>query len=189
VLKFFSASLSSNLLKKPLFELTVMIAGLLPWGTVATRGFLVALLHTTVTLPATNLKFWMSLQIPVSEAMQLKMLYKAYAPTLLRDIVYATARSFVMQLLPCDGQSDIVVIFLSVLIGCLLASPFNEWRGYFLQDEVALSVRDFFKPADVLRSSSLGAFNQALSLAAGYWLSTFVLGFRGPAAALAPGGR
>jgi len=190
LLQFFGASLSSNLLKKPTFELTVMIAGLLPLGTVATRGFFVALLFTTATLPVTNLKFWMSLQMPVSEAMRLNMLYKAYAPTLARDVAYATARGLAMQaLLASDGQSDIVVIFLSVLLGCFLASPFNEWRGYCLQDEVALSAWDFFKPVDVLRSSSLGAFNQALSLAAGYWLSTVVLGFGGPAAALAPSGR
>jgi hypothetical protein len=175
LLTFFSASLSSNLVKKPLFEFVVALAALLPSTTVTSQGMLIGALFATATLPITNFKFWMSLQMPLHEALRVNMLYKAYVPTLLRDGVYAAVR-MTWPSLGCAGVAGPQLVFCSVFAGCLVSAPLNEVRGYLLQPEgKKLPFAEFFEPRGFLRSSIMGALSQAFSLSAGYWMSACVL--------------
>merc|ERR1712113_778621 len=92
-LRLFKTSLSVNLLKKPLFEVVVMSISLLTNMPAVSQGLLVGVVYTTTMMPITNIKCWVSLGMPMREALQPEKMYQAYLPTLLRDILYATVRS------------------------------------------------------------------------------------------------
>jgi len=179
VATFFATTISTNLLKFPLFEAVSMFASLMPDMTGLTRGILIGLVFTTSTLPLTNFRYRMSIQTPMAEALKPGVLYQAYLPTVVRDIVYATARNVLTALLLVKFTSlspaSPAMLFAVVLGGCIISAPFNEIRGYLLQSQgKKLTFAEFFKPANFVRSTSLGALNQAIAVAAGYWISPMV---------------
>mmetsp|Transcript_39471 Transcript_39471/g.86181 ORF Transcript_39471/g.86181 Transcript_39471/m.86181 type:complete len:414 (+) Transcript_39471:52-1293(+) len=176
---FFATTISTNLLKFPLFEAVAMFASLMPDMNGLTRGILIGLVFTTSTLPLTNFRYRMSIQTPMAEALKPGVLYQAYLPTVVRDIVYATARNVLTALLLVKFTSlspaSPAMLFAVVLGGCIISAPFNEIRGYLLQSQgKKLTFAEFFKPANFVRSTSLGALNQAIAVATGYWISPMV---------------
>jgi len=180
VAAFFATTLSTFLLKMPLFEAMTMFASLMPDMTGLTRGVLIGLIFTTSTLPLTNFRYRMSIQTPMAEALKPGVLYQAYLPTVVRDMVYATSRNVLTSMLLMKftmlSPDSPVLLFAVVLGGCIIAAPFNEIRGYLLQCQgrKKLSFTEFFRPANFLRSTSLGALNQAIAVATGYWISPMV---------------
>merc|ERR1712070_1268914 len=94
------------------------------------------------------------------------LLYQAYPPTLGRDIVYGWARGVFGGLiartfadsLGASFAGQCVMFGLTILVACIVSSPFNEWRGFWLQPpDKKLSFGQFFKPACYARSTGVGA--------------------------------
>mmetsp|Transcript_42397 Transcript_42397/g.96437 ORF Transcript_42397/g.96437 Transcript_42397/m.96437 type:complete len:99 (+) Transcript_42397:3-299(+) len=86
-----------------------------------------------------------------------------------------------LMLNPAWSITSPEVLFIVVILGCLISAPFNEWRGYLLQSKgQELTFKEFFKPSNFVRSTSLGALKQGIALALGYWAappaSKFVTG-------------
>jgi len=182
IASFLTTTISTNLIKFPLFEAVAMFVSLLPEMNTTVKGLIVGFIFTTATLPITNFRYRMSIQTPVAEAMKPGMLYQAYFPTVIRDMVYAIARGMLTTaiLLRFSGfhDSSPALLFSVVLGGCLISAPFNEIRGFLLQSAgKKLSFGEFFKPINFIRSTSLGALNQAIALGVGYWLTPIVGGF------------
>lgn len=175
---FFATTISTNLLKFPLFEAVSMFMHYLPNYSNIVRGIVVGFVFTTSTLPITNFRYRMSIQTPI-EAMKPGVLYQAYLPTVVRDMVYAISRYALTAalLLKFTGLSphSPVMLFSVVLGGCIISAPFNEIRGFLLQSAgKKMTFSEFFKPANFVRSTSLGALNQAIAVATGYWLTPIV---------------
>ncbi|CAE8631575.1 unnamed protein product [Polarella glacialis] len=168
MLKFFKTTLTTNLLKFPFFEAINMFCSLLPISG-AVRGLFTGFVFTTATLPVTNFRYRKSMQLEVNCG----NIYEAYFPTVIRDMAYATVRNYstmgVLAAFPGWKITSPQLMFIVVILGCLGSAPFNEWRGFLLQAKgKELSFKDFFKPANFVRSTSLGAFNQGTALAVGY---------------------
>jgi hypothetical protein len=180
IFSFFTTTISTNLIKFPLFEAVAMFVALLPDMPMTVKGLVVGFIFTTSTLPITNFRYRMSIQTPVAEAMKPGLLYQAYLPTVVRDMVYAIARGFLSAFLVAKfvgvTATDPKVLFAVVLGSCIISAPFNEIRGYLLQSGGSnkLTFGEFFKPANFVRSTSLGALNQAIALATGYYLTPVV---------------
>jgi len=179
IASFFTTTISTNLIKFPLFEAVAMFISLLPDMSNTVKGLVIGFIFTTATLPITNFRYRMSIQTPVAEAIKPGVLYQAYLPTVVRDMVYAIARATLTSaiLLRFTGASasSPLVLFAVVLGGCLISAPFNELRGYLLQSAgKKLTFGEFFKPINFVRSTSLGALNQAIALATGYYLTPVV---------------
>merc|ERR1712157_5098 len=72
---------------------------------------------------------------------------------------------------PCLGKSaggQFLAMFLIALVACVISSPFNELRGYTLQPPSRKkSFGEFFKPAEYIRSTFVGATNLAPALGTG----------------------
>merc|ERR1711862_209931 len=92
-------------------------------------------LFCTLMLPVTNYRFRKSMQLPIIPS----KLYQAYPQTVGRDIAYGWARGYFFGVLKSafagiaffQGSTGKAVMFgLTVLIACIVSSPFNEWRGY-----------------------------------------------------------
>jgi len=61
-----------------------------------------------------------------------------------------------------------LMLFLVVVGACVLSSPGNELRGYFLQPpERRLGLKAFFKPVNYARSTLAGALIMGISLSIG----------------------
>eukprot|EP00403_Amphidinium_massartii_P014682 CAMPEP_0178412880 /NCGR_PEP_ID=MMETSP0689_2-20121128/22242_1 /TAXON_ID=160604 /ORGANISM="Amphidinium massartii, Strain CS-259" /LENGTH=331 /DNA_ID=CAMNT_0020034139 /DNA_START=61 /DNA_END=1056 /DNA_ORIENTATION=+ len=169
MLNFFKTTLATNFLKFPFFEAINAFCACLPIpGSV--RGFVTGFVFTSATLPVTNYRYRKSMDLEVNVA----DLYEAYLPTVIRDIVYGIARNYCTTW--CLGLNSAwtaaspTVLFIVVILGCLISAPFNEWRGFLLQTKgEKISFGEFFKPANFIRSTSLGAIKQGLALAVGYW--------------------
>lgn len=179
IASFFTTTISTNLIKFPLFEAVAMFVMLLPDMNNAVKGLIVGFIFTTATLPITNFRYRMSIQTPVAEALKPAMLYQAYAPTVIRDMVYAIARGALTTLILARAagvsSSSPQVLFAVVLGSCIISAPFNEIRGFLLQSAgKKLTFQEFFKPINFVRSTSLGALNQAIALGVGYWLTPIV---------------
>lgn len=176
---FFATTISTNLLKFPLFEAVSMFMRYMPNYSNLVRGLIVGFVFTTSTLPITNFRYRMSIQTPVAEAIKPGVLYQAYLPTVVRDMVYAVARyaltaALLVRFTQLDPSSP-AMLFSVVLGGCIISAPFNEIRGFLLQSAgKSLSFTEFFKPINFVRSTSLGAINQAIAVATGYWLTPIV---------------
>jgi hypothetical protein len=176
---FFATTISTNLLKFPLFEAVTMFMRYMPNYSNLVRGLVVGFVFTTSTLPITNFRYRMSIQTPVSEAIKPGVLYQAYLPTVVRDMVYAIARyaltaAILLRWTNLDPSSP-AMLFCVVLGGCIISAPFNEIRGFLLQSAgKKMTFREFFKPVNFVRSTSLGALNQAIAVATGYWLTPIV---------------
>ena len=179
IFSFFTTTISTNLIKFPLFEAVAMFVAMLPSMSMTVKGLVVGFIFTTSTLPITNFRYRMSIQTPVAEAMKPGVLYQAYLPTVVRDMVYAIARGFLTAFILSHfagmGATDPKVLFAVVLGSCVISAPFNEIRGFLLQSGGSkLKFSEFFKPANFVRSTSLGALNQAIALATGYYLTPVV---------------
>mmetsp|Transcript_9322 Transcript_9322/g.20851 ORF Transcript_9322/g.20851 Transcript_9322/m.20851 type:complete len:332 (+) Transcript_9322:63-1058(+) len=169
MLNFFKTTLATNFLKFPFFEAINAFCACLPLSQ-SIRGFVTGFVFTTATLPVTNYRYRKSMDLEVNWG----NLYEAYLPTVIRDIVYGIARNYCTTW--CLGLNSAwtaaspTVLFIVVILGCLISAPFNEWRGFLLQSKgQELTFSEFFKPANFVRSTSLGALKQGLALAVGYW--------------------
>jgi len=177
MLDFFKTTLATNFLKFPFFEAINAFCACLPINP-SVRGFITGMVFTTATLPVTNYRYRKSMQLEVNWG----NIYEAYTPTVIRDIVYGIARNYctniTLALNPLWTVQDPQVLFIVVILGCLISAPFNEWRGFLLQSKgQELSFQDFFKPANFVRSTSLGALKQGVALAVGYWCAPPVKAF------------
>jgi len=173
--KFFATTLPTNFLKFPLFEAVncVMAAVAVPD---AVKGLVTGFLFTTLTLPITNYRFCKSMELPVNGG----ALFKAYLPTVLRDIIYGISRNKINTALilayPAligDTVGRAMLLFPTVLLSCIISSPGNELRGYYLQPkEKRKGFKEFFQPKNYVRSTSAGAIIMAISLSIGCLLTT-----------------
>merc|ERR1712232_95810 len=169
MLQFFKTTLATNFLKFPFFEAINAFCSCFPFSGVA-RGIFTGFIFTSATLPVTNYRYRKSMDLPVNWG----NIYEAYPPTVIRDIVYGIARNYcTIGVLALNTNWTITspeVLFIVVILGCLISAPFNEWRGYLLQSKgQELTFKEFFKPSNFIRSTSLGAIKQGLALAVGYW--------------------
>jgi len=166
---FFKTTLATNFLKFPFFEAINAFCALLPISP-SVRGIATGFVFTTATLPVTNFRYRKSMQLPVNWG----NIYEAYFPTVIRDIAYGIVRNYCtiacLSLNSAWTATNPQVLFIVVILGCLGSAPFNEWRGFLLQSKgQELTFKDFFKPSNFVRSTSLGAFKQGIALALGYW--------------------
>merc|ERR1719401_1214276 len=101
------------------------------------------------------------------------LLYQAYPPTVGRDICYGWARGisqgYLSRAYPDAGFVFSKFLFgVAIFIACILSSPFNEWRGYWLQPpSKKLPFGQFFKPERYVRSTGVGATIMGISLFVG----------------------
>merc|ERR1712232_1143790 len=174
-LKFFLTTFPTNMLKFPVFEvINTILAGTSLSGSI--RGVVNGALFCTLMLPVTNYRFRKSMNLPI----ELGLLYQAYPPTVGRDIVYGwsrgtfggiIARAFGDSL----GQSfagQCIMFGMTIWIACIVSSPFNEWRGYWLQPPARkLPFDKFFQPARYARSTGVGATIMFISLSAGMFVT------------------
>jgi hypothetical protein len=169
-LKFFLTTFPTNMLKFPVFE---VINGAMAFTSFSggMRGVVSGWLFCTVMLPVTNYRFRKSMNLPIEPA----LLYQAYPPTVLRDIVYGWARGFFGALIS-EHLSDYNSSFfgksalfgLTVFAACVVSAPFNEWRGFWLQPpQKKLPFSQFFKPERFTRSTGVGATIMGISLFVG----------------------
>eukprot|EP00929_Paragymnodinium_shiwhaense_P027695 TRINITY_DN161_c0_g1_i3.p1 TRINITY_DN161_c0_g1~~TRINITY_DN161_c0_g1_i3.p1 ORF type:complete len:338 (+),score=73.65 TRINITY_DN161_c0_g1_i3:97-1110(+) len=177
MLNFFKTTLTTNFLKFPFFEVITAICFCLPIPP-AVRGIVTGFVFTTLTLPVTNFRYRKSMELPVEWG----NIYEAYAPTVIRDMVYGIARNylttFCIGIYPTLNSGSPSLLFPVVIGACLISAPFNEWRGYLLQSKgKKLSFEEFFKPSNFVRSTSLGAIKQGVALALGYWCAPPVRAF------------
>jgi len=171
VIAFFGVTVTTNFIKFPFFEVTnVLMAdvkGLSPYA----RGAVTGAVFCTLTLPITNYRFRKSLNLPI----ELGLLYQAYLPTVLRDIIYGTVRTLVNDEVRKRNPTVYNTISgkffataLAVLMSCLLSAPANEIRAYTLQDpKRKKTVQDFFQPEKFLRSSIMGGLIMSFALGTG----------------------
>ena len=163
--EYFKTTLPTNFIKFPLFEVLNTLTQRLPQES---RGLVAGLVFTTATLPLTNFRFAKSMNQEVSA----QSLFKAYLPTVVRDVVYAQARNWFSARLAGQfpnlnktAEGRVLGMFLTVVFACLLSSPGNEWRGYSLQPENnRKTMTEFFQLPRYLRSTVIGALVMGTSL-------------------------
>uniref|UniRef100_A0A7S3PI18 ADP,ATP carrier protein n=1 Tax=Aplanochytrium stocchinoi TaxID=215587 RepID=A0A7S3PI18_9STRA len=167
---FFNTVVATNFIKFPFFEVINMaLENVELPGT--GRGAILGAIFTTATLPITNYRYCKSVGAPVDFG----SLYKAYLPTVLRDIVYGICRNSVMSALiaqnpdlPKTAKGRFTLMFMTVMASCLISAPGNEVRGYYLQNpKNRLPVREFFKPYRFIRSTAVGALIMSTALGVG----------------------
>lgn len=167
---FYGATLPTNLIKFPFYEVINLFLRQVTLPQTG-RGAITGAIFTTMTLPLGNYRFCKSMGIPVDFG----ALYKAYWPTLARDIVYGMARSTVFAYitkaypnLNKSASGKFLAMFITAIVACLVSSPGNELRGYYLQPpSKRQGFSDFFQPAKYVRSTSIGATNLGISLGVG----------------------
>mmetsp|Transcript_29618 Transcript_29618/g.81472 ORF Transcript_29618/g.81472 Transcript_29618/m.81472 type:complete len:303 (-) Transcript_29618:125-1033(-) len=168
---FFLITCPTNMVKFPFFE---VIHALLSFTTMtgALRGAVTGWLFCTCMLPFTNIRFRKSMNLPIDDC---SMLYQAYPPTVLRDITYGWSRgsieAWLFRRCQCFAGSfagKVAILGLTVFLACIVSSPFNEWRGYWLQDPAKkLSLRQFFRVESYVRSTGITATLMGISLMVG----------------------
>jgi hypothetical protein len=168
--QFFKTTLPTNFLKFPLFEAVsaVMAAVDLPDSV---KGAVTGIVFTSATLPVTNYRFCKSMDFPINT----EALWKAYLPTVFRDILYGISRNKITTAMALSfpglmstGVGRALAMFPIVYGACILSSPGNELRGYFLQPkDKRKSFKDFFNPVNYARSTFVGALIMAISLVIG----------------------
>lgn len=172
-LQFFLTTFPTNMLKFPVFEMISMAMTFTSLSGAA-RGVVNGWLFCTIMLPVTNYRFRKSMNLPVEPA----LLYQAYPPTVLRDIGYGWARgttgAFLARSMPEFASTffgKAAVFGLTIFLACIISSPFNEWRGYWLQPPTKkLPFNQFFKPERYVRSTGVGATIMGISLMVGFLL-------------------
>lgn len=166
---YFKTTLPTNFIKFPLFEVLNEVTARLDLPS-SLKGVIAGVVFTTATLPLTNYRYCKSVQEEVSFASP--KLWKAYLPTVVRDVIYANARNQVAAMLnhafPDLSKSvtgKFVAMFITVVSASLISSPGNEWRGFSLQPpDRKKPVSEFFQFDRFLRSSIIGALVMGCSL-------------------------
>ena len=169
MVKYFQTTLPTNFIKFPLFEVLNEVTSKLNVPP-SLKGVVAGAIFTTATLPLTNYRYCKSVQEEVSFSSP--KLWKAYLPTVVRDIIYANSRNQVAALvakafpeLAKTTSGRIVAMFITVVAACIISSPGNEWRGYSLQPaDRRKPVSEFFQLERYLRSTLIGAVVMGLSL-------------------------
>jgi len=177
MLNFFKTTLTTNFLKFPFFEVITALCLCFPLPP-AVRGIVTGFVFTTITLPVTNFRYRKSMELEV----EWNNIYEAYLPTVIRDMAYGISRNYMtkwaIMAYPHLTTGSPALLFPVVIGACLFSAPFNEWRGYLLQSKgKKIEFNEFFKPANFIRSTSLGAIKQGLALAVGYWCAPPVRAF------------
>jgi len=183
IIKFFSTTISTNLIKFPFFEVVSMIMNNITVPA-AVRGTVTGVIFTSATLPITNYRFKKSMNLPVGGALDL---YQAYLPTVSRDVLYGIARNKMMAwitasnpLLMTTPAGRAKAMFATVIFSCFLSAPGNEYRGFVLQPKgKEKPFFEFFDPIKTLRSTTIGGLIMATSLGAGAFATPFVEAFVG----------
>ena len=165
--KYFQTTLPTNFIKFPVFEVLNVLMKEIDVPD-SLRGVVTGALFTTATLPLTNYRFAKSM----GEEVSMSNLWKAYLPTVVRDIVYAQARNAVTGYLSSNYpelqktlKGRAIAMFITVVIACMISSPGNEWRGYVLQPEGKKKpMLEFFQAERYLRSTLIGSIVMGLSL-------------------------
>ena len=169
MLNYFKTTLPTNFIKFPLFEVLNEVVTSLNVPP-SLKGVVAGAIFTTATLPLTNYRYCKSVQEDISWTSP--KLWKAYLPTVVRDIVYANSRNQIAALvakafpeLSKTTRGRIVAMFVTVVAACIISSPGNEWRGYTLQPaDKRKPVSEFFQLERYLRSTIIGAVVMGLSL-------------------------
>ena len=165
-IEYFKTTLPTNFIKFPVFEVLNTLTQQLP---PQSRGIVAGVVFTPATLPLTNFRFAKSMNQEIST----NALFKAYIPTVARDVVYAQARNWFsgkisekFPTLTSTAEGKVLSMFLTVVFACLVSSPGNEWRGYSLQPEGPnrKSPAEFFQLPRYLRSTIVGALVMGTSL-------------------------
>lgn len=168
--KFAMTALPTNFIKFPFFEaVNVVMTNVKVTGTL--RGSITGAIFCTTTLPITNYRFRKSMNMPIDG----KVLYQAYLPTVLRDIIYGIVRNEVMsRRMKADPEfaktnaGRFLNMFITVIASCVISAPGNELRGYCLQPpDKRQSPMQFFQPSKFVRSTSVGAMIMGISLGIG----------------------
>ena len=170
MIEYFKTTLPTNFIKFPLFEVLNEVTSKLDNIPPSLKGIVAGALFTTATLPLTNYRYCKSVQEEVS--LSSPKLWKAYFPTVIRDIIYANARNAVggaiarsYPELSKTTQGRIIAMFITVVAACIISSPGNEWRGYTLQPpDRKKPVHEFFQLERYLRSTLIGAVVMGSSL-------------------------
>ena len=171
MIKYFQTTLPTNFIKFPLFEVLNEVTSKLNVPA-SLKGVVAGTIFTTATLPLTNYRYCKSVQEEVTWTSP--KLWKAYIPTVVRDIIYANSRNqiaaMVAKAFPDLAKSTsgrIVAMFITVVAACIISSPGNEWRGYTLQpSDKRKPPGEFFQLERYLRSTLIGAVVMGLSLGA-----------------------
>lgn len=179
MLRFFRTVLATNLLKFPFFEAVNTYMASLTSIPPSLQGVAAACVYTSAVLPLCNYRYLLSLQMKV----RFGMLYKAYWPTLLRDLMYGIVRIHVIRWLtriaPAMAHTllgQTVHTFIAIFLACLASAPGNELRAFVFQPpEGFLPAKDFFKVKRFLRSALLGALFPATAIAVGQVVVSAVL--------------
>lgn len=170
VYKFFQTTLPTNFVKFPFFEAVNVLMSMVEISP-SLRGTLTGAVFTTSTLPITNYRFRKSMNLPV----QLSLLYQAYIPTVLRDIMYGIVRNNITSMLVArdvefskTNSGRFVNMWLTVFCSCVLSAPGNEYRGYCLQPPGREKpFFEFFQPKNFIRSTTVGSLIMSTALATG----------------------
>jgi hypothetical protein len=172
-LNFFLTTFPTNMLKFPVFEVINMSLSFTSMSG-SVRGIVSGFLFCTFMLPVTNYRFRKSMNLPIEPA----LLYQAYPPTVIRDILYGWARGLVQsvvnrQFVTEDTSYFMKAFYFGIIIwgACVISSPCNEWRGYWLQQpNKKLPFNEFFKPERYVRSTGVGSTIMGISLMVGMLL-------------------
>jgi len=165
IANFFLTTFPTNMLKFPVFEIINMAMTFTAFSP-GVSGFISGFLFCTVMLPVTNYRFRKSMGWEIKPS----LLYQAYIPTVVRDIIYGWARGFVNPVAsaffkPQTFTQDAFVFAFVIWAACILSSPCNEWRGYTLQPkDKKLTFSEYFKPVNYARSTGIGATIMGISL-------------------------
>lgn len=167
---FYQATLPTNIIKFPFYEVINLLLTQVKIPDTG-RGAITGAVFTTLTLPLGNYRFCKSMGIPINY----NSLYKAYLPTLARDIVYGIVRTNVFNMIAKSypelnktAGGRFLAMFSTAIAACILSAPGNELRGYYLQPPAKRqSFGDFFQPVKFVRSTSVGATNLGISLGVG----------------------
>eukprot|EP00434_Breviolum_minutum_P033030 symbB.v1.2.029222.t1/scaffold3173.1/size63673/3 len=165
IANFFLTTFPTNMLKFPVFEIINMAMTFTAFSS-GVSGFISGFLFCTIMLPVTNYRFRKSMGWEIKPA----LLYQAYIPTVVRDIIYGWARGFVGVAMasvfkPQTFTQEAFVFAFVIWASCILSSPCNEWRGYTLQPkDKKLTFGEYFKPVNYARSTGIGATIMGISL-------------------------
>jgi len=175
---FIKTTMATNMLKFPFFEVVNMIMNTFTLPP-SVRGTVTGMVFTSVTLPVTNYRFRMSMNLPIGG---LSGLYQAFGATVARDIVYGVARNnmtgWLMARNPKAMQTAsgrFKTMFMTVLFSCVVSAPGNELRGFILQPKGREKpFLEFFDPVKTIRSTTIGGLIMSISLATGVMCTPFV---------------
>lgn len=170
IVKFFKTTLPTNFVKFPFFEAVNVLMSMVQVSP-SLRGTVTGAVFTTATLPITNYRYRKSMGLPI----ELGLLYQAYTPTVLRDIVYGIVRNNVTSILigrdvefSKTNQGRFVNMFLTVMSSCVISAPGNEYRGFCLQPKgKEKPFMEFFQPQNFVRSTCIGSLIMSTALATG----------------------